>query len=134
MNFLRKLNLYFTQTAVLQVIPPKEWIPRKSYEDVGTLEIKAPISQLVMGQQGVYQVYNIQKKPLTVSQFMDMANSDRSVHTPVLSVQLNTYTHTHHIHTDTSHQRQKTLKNWSGSFGRMFCSTNPCMVLILLVV
>ena len=39
--------------------------------------ISTPISQFVSGQQGVYQLYNIQKKSLTVSEFTEMANSDR---------------------------------------------------------
>ena len=39
--------------------------------------ISTPISQFVSGQQGVYQLYNIQKKSLTFSEFTEMANSDR---------------------------------------------------------
>ena len=41
------------------------------------MEITTPISQFVSGQQGVYQLYNIQKKALTFSEFTEMANSDR---------------------------------------------------------
>ena len=54
-------------------------MPRSCYDDVGDLVIQNPISQMVMGQQGVYQVYNIQKKPLTVREFMKMADDKESV-------------------------------------------------------
>lgn len=59
------------------MIPPKEWRPRKSYDDIGSMPIETPISQFVTGQQGVYQLYNIQKKSLTFDEFAAMANSDR---------------------------------------------------------
>ena len=60
-----------------QVIPPKEWKPCKSYDSIGDFRIETPISQFVTGQQGVYQLYNIQKKCLTFAEFSEMANSDR---------------------------------------------------------
>lgn len=63
--------------GIAKVIPPKEWCPRKSYDNIGHLKIEAPISQFVTGQQGVYQVYNIQKKSLTFDEFAQMARSDK---------------------------------------------------------
>lgn len=39
--------------------------------------ISTPISQFVSGQQGVYQLYNIQKKALTYRDFAAMANNDQ---------------------------------------------------------
>lgn len=63
-----------------QVVPPAEWKPRcGGYDDIGSMEISTPISQFVNGQQGVYQLYNIQKKPITVTEYIEMANSDRLV-------------------------------------------------------
>ena len=63
--------------SVPQVIPPKEWVPRRSgYDDIDVM-IPAPISQMVTGCQGLYQQYNIQKKPMHVNEFKKMANSDR---------------------------------------------------------
>lgn len=44
---------------------------------MGSLKIETPISQFVTGQQGVYQVYNIQKKSLTFDEFAQMACSDK---------------------------------------------------------
>lgn len=65
---------------VYQVVPPAEWKPRRGgYDDIGSMEISTPISQFVSGQQGVYQLYNIQKKPISVTEFIEMANSDRLV-------------------------------------------------------
>lgn len=63
--------------GVAKVIPPKEWKPCKSYDSIGDFRIETPISQFVTGQQGVYQLYNIQKKCLTFAEFSEMANSDR---------------------------------------------------------
>lgn len=60
-----------------KVIPPPEWCPRSDYSDIGDFLITTPISQLVTGQQGVYQLYNIQKKPLTFAGYSEMANSDK---------------------------------------------------------
>ena len=63
----------------MQVVPPKEWKPRdRKYDDVD-LMIPAPISQMVNGCQGVYQQYNIQKKPLHVTEFEKLANSEKWV-------------------------------------------------------
>ena len=39
--------------------------------------IPAPISQMVNGCQGVYQQYNIQKKPVHVKEFEKLANSEK---------------------------------------------------------
>lgn len=62
------------------MIPPKEWQPRKSYDDIGSMRISTPISQFVTGQQGMYQVYNIQKKAISFRDFAEMANSDRYIY------------------------------------------------------
>lgn len=65
---------------VYQVVPPAEWKPRRGgYDDIGSMEISTPISQFVNGQQGVYQLYNIQKKPISVTEYIEMANSDKLV-------------------------------------------------------
>uniref|UniRef100_A0A8C9G3T4 JmjN domain-containing protein n=1 Tax=Pavo cristatus TaxID=9049 RepID=A0A8C9G3T4_PAVCR len=60
-----------------QVIPPKEWKPRKHYDDIEDLVIPAPIQQMVTGQSGLFTQYNIQKKPMTVKEFKQLANSDK---------------------------------------------------------
>ena len=67
----------FSWCTFVQVIPPSEWCPRPTYDDIGDFKITTPISQLVTGQQGVYQLYNIQKKPLTFAEFSAMAGSDK---------------------------------------------------------
>ena len=50
---------------ILQVIPPKEWVPRKSYEDID-ITIPAPILQVVTGTQGElnFKSTNIQNEKL----------------------------------------------------------------------
>ncbi|XP_010145108.1 PREDICTED: lysine-specific demethylase 4C-like, partial [Eurypyga helias] len=59
------------------VIPPKEWKPRKDYNDIGDLVIPSPIQQTITGQLGVFTQYNIKKKPMTVKEFRQLATSAR---------------------------------------------------------
>ncbi|NXO30897.1 KDM4C demethylase, partial [Cisticola juncidis] len=51
--------------------------PRKNYDDIEDLVIPAPIQQMVTGQSGLFTQYNIQKKPMTVKEFKQLANSDK---------------------------------------------------------
>lgn len=74
----------------LKVIPPKEWKPRKHYDDIEDLVIPAPIQQMVTGQSGLFTQYSIQKKPMTVKEFKDLANSDKYV---LLLSKTNIYLH-----------------------------------------
>ncbi|XP_031618253.1 probable lysine-specific demethylase 4B [Contarinia nasturtii] len=65
--------------GVVKVIPPPEYVPRKSGYDLDNLRITipAPIEQIVSGKQGIYQQINVQKRPMTVKQFRDLATSVR---------------------------------------------------------
>ncbi|GFR82207.1 lysine-specific demethylase 4C [Elysia marginata] len=63
--------------GVAKVIPPKEWVPRKSGYDNLDLMIPSPIEQVVTGQQGLYTQINVQKKPMHVKEFEELANSPR---------------------------------------------------------
>ncbi|XP_053147903.1 lysine-specific demethylase 4C isoform X3 [Hemicordylus capensis] len=65
------------RAGLAKVIPPKEWKPRKRYDDIDDLMIPAPIQQMVTGQSGLFTQYNIQKKPMTVKEFRQLANSDK---------------------------------------------------------
>ncbi|XP_052319431.1 lysine-specific demethylase 4A-like isoform X2 [Oncorhynchus keta] len=65
------------QAGLAKVVPPKDWRPRKSYDDIYDLVIPAPIQQVVTGQSGLFTQSNIQKKPMTVREFRKMANSDK---------------------------------------------------------
>ncbi|XP_030375716.1 probable lysine-specific demethylase 4B isoform X6 [Scaptodrosophila lebanonensis] len=68
------------KAGLAKVVPPPEWVPRKSgYSDLDALNvtIPAPICQVVTGKQGYYQQINIQKKPLTVKQFGELASTER---------------------------------------------------------
>ncbi|KAL9951529.1 hypothetical protein ACROYT_G044205 [Oculina patagonica] len=49
--YIRKMEEMGAHRAgVAKVIPPKEWVPRKSYEDID-ITIPAPILQVVTGTQ-----------------------------------------------------------------------------------
>lgn len=61
------------------MIPPKEWKPRRSYDDIDDMVIPAPIQQVVTGQSGLFTQYNIQKKPTTVGEYRRLANSEKYV-------------------------------------------------------
>ena len=83
-NFTKYIDYMESQGAhkagLAKVVPPGEWIPRKKgYEDLNALDvtIPAPICQVVTGKQGLYQQINIQKKPLSLSQFKELAGTER---------------------------------------------------------
>ncbi|XP_044762733.1 uncharacterized protein LOC123319837 [Coccinella septempunctata] len=67
------------KAGLAKVIPPPEWVPRKSGYNLEDLKvtIPAPICQVVTGKQGLYQQINIQKKSMTVQQYSELANSER---------------------------------------------------------
>uniref|UniRef100_A0A3B3S3N6 [histone H3]-trimethyl-L-lysine(9) demethylase n=1 Tax=Paramormyrops kingsleyae TaxID=1676925 RepID=A0A3B3S3N6_9TELE len=80
-NFSRYIAYMEAQGAhkagLAKIIPPKDWKPRQSYDDIDDLVIPAPIQQVVTGQSGLFTQYNIQKKPMTVREFRKTANSDK---------------------------------------------------------
>ncbi|XP_072918919.1 lysine-specific demethylase 4A-like [Hemitrygon akajei] len=80
-NFSRYIAYIETQGAhragLAKVVPPKEWKPCRSYDDIDDLVIPSPIQQVVTGQSGLFTQYNIQKKPITVREFRKIANSDK---------------------------------------------------------
>uniref|UniRef100_A0A8C4QG19 JmjN domain-containing protein n=1 Tax=Eptatretus burgeri TaxID=7764 RepID=A0A8C4QG19_EPTBU len=64
------------RAGLAKVIPPKEWKPRSTYDDIDDLVIPAPIQQVVTGQSGLFTQYNIQKKAQSVKEYRRLANSD----------------------------------------------------------
>ncbi|XP_041804817.1 lysine-specific demethylase 4A-like isoform X4 [Chelmon rostratus] len=80
-NFSRYIAYMESQGAhkagLAKIVPPKDWKPRGSYDDIDDLVIPAPIQQVVTGQSGLFTQYNIQKKAMTVREFRKIANSDK---------------------------------------------------------
>uniref|UniRef100_A0A8C2D5G2 [histone H3]-trimethyl-L-lysine(9) demethylase n=1 Tax=Cyprinus carpio TaxID=7962 RepID=A0A8C2D5G2_CYPCA len=80
-NFNRYIAYMESQGAhkagLAKIVPPKNWKPRRSYDDIDDLLIPAPIQQVVTGQSGLFTQYNIQKKAMTVKEFHKTANSDK---------------------------------------------------------
>uniref|UniRef100_A0A671RPR4 [histone H3]-trimethyl-L-lysine(9) demethylase n=1 Tax=Sinocyclocheilus anshuiensis TaxID=1608454 RepID=A0A671RPR4_9TELE len=80
-NFNRYIAYMESQGAhkagLAKIVPPKNWKPRRSYDDIDDLLIPAPIQQVVTGQSGLFTQYNIQKKAMTVKEFRKTANSDK---------------------------------------------------------
>ncbi|EFX83214.1 hypothetical protein DAPPUDRAFT_48413 [Daphnia pulex] len=73
------------KAGLAKIIPPPEWQPRADGYDmniIGEIEIPAPISQVVQGKQGVYQVFNIQKNSMKVKDFKRLANSAKHATPP----------------------------------------------------
>ncbi|XP_029341376.1 probable lysine-specific demethylase 4B [Acyrthosiphon pisum] len=67
------------RAGLAKVIPPPEWIARKKgydADDVMNLKIPAPISQVALGKQGLFQLLHKEKKPMTVSDYKIIAESD----------------------------------------------------------
>lgn len=71
------LEAPLTSSLVSQIIPPKEWKPRQTYDDIDDVVIPAPIQQVVTGQSGLFTQYNIQKKAMTVGEYRRLANSEK---------------------------------------------------------
>nr|XP_056723611.1 lysine-specific demethylase 4B [Euleptes europaea] len=65
------------RAGLAKVIPPKEWKPRRSYDDIDNMVIPSPIQQVVTGQSGLFTQYNIQKKPMLVGDYRRLANSEK---------------------------------------------------------
>uniref|UniRef100_A0A182QYU3 [histone H3]-trimethyl-L-lysine(9) demethylase n=1 Tax=Anopheles farauti TaxID=69004 RepID=A0A182QYU3_9DIPT len=82
-NFPKYIEYIESQGAhkagLAKIVPPPEWKPRKGGYDLDKLDltIPAPICQVVAGKQGLYQQINIQKNPLTVKQFSELASTER---------------------------------------------------------
>ena len=73
------------KAGLAKIIPPPEWKPRAdgyNMDIIGEIEIPAPISQVVQGKQGVYQVFNIQKNAMKVKDFKRLANSAKHATPP----------------------------------------------------
>lgn len=63
---------------ILQIVPPKEWIPRRggfSNEEIGSYFIPDPIQQRVDGREGAYTITNLTMDGMTVQEFRDQAES-----------------------------------------------------------
>ncbi|KAI4886619.1 hypothetical protein NFI96_012741, partial [Prochilodus magdalenae] len=65
------------RAGMAKIIPPKDWKPRRTYDDIDDLVIPAPIQQVVTGQSGLFTQYNIQKKPMSVREFRKVSNTDK---------------------------------------------------------
>jgi len=69
--------------GLAKIIPPKEWIARKSGYNLKTerklakMKIPRPICQVVNGNRGVYQSINVQKRTMTVEDYEKHSKSDR---------------------------------------------------------
>ena len=78
---IEKLGVHHGGLA--EIIPPKEWVPRKSGYDLkknsslAKMKIPQPISQVVTGNRGVYQSINVQKRTMTVEEYKKHSDSDR---------------------------------------------------------
>jgi jumonji domain-containing protein 2 len=64
--------------GLARIIPPKEWVPRKSgYDNLANFRIKTPIAQHVEGREGIYTQYNIQHRGMSLGEFENLANSKK---------------------------------------------------------
>ena len=82
MEFLRGRTRVCTPVCLitLQIIPPKEWVPRKGgydIEELGKIKIPDPITQDVNGNRGIYQSINIRKNAMSVKKLKDLAISNK---------------------------------------------------------
>ena len=67
-------------SPVFQIIPPKEWEPRKkkfNIDDLENVKIPDPIEQVVNGNQGIFRSINIKKRGMTAKEYYTKANSPK---------------------------------------------------------
>ena len=80
-RFMRNIEAIGAHKAGLaKIIPPKEWRPRKGGYDIGELSsmrIPDPIEQVVNGNRGLFQSYNVRRRSMSVGEFHKMASSER---------------------------------------------------------
>jgi len=71
------------KAGLAKIIPPKEWVPRKSgyklkeNRDIAELRIPQPISQVVNGNRGVFQSFNVQKRCVSVQDYEKHSMDER---------------------------------------------------------
>jgi len=82
-KYLQKIeDLGAHKAGLAKIIPPKEWIPRRSgynlrtEKDLANMKIPSPICQVVTGNRGIYQSINVQKKSMTVKEYVDHVKSN----------------------------------------------------------
>lgn len=65
------------KAGVAKIIPPKEWhaVRRYNMKRIGEMEIQTPIMQNVSGQQGLFQLINVQKKTMKVKAFKELSET-----------------------------------------------------------
>ncbi|VDO96914.1 unnamed protein product [Soboliphyme baturini] len=71
------------RSGLAKIIPPAGWKARRSgYENLD-LQIRSPITQIITGQQGLYQQYNVsKKKSMTVGEYELLAKSGKHAPPP----------------------------------------------------
>ena len=66
------------KAGLAKIIPPKEWVPRKQgykIEDLYDMKIPDPICQMMDGNKGIFQAFNMQKRAMGVEEFHTKANN-----------------------------------------------------------
>lgn len=65
------------RAGLAKVIPPPQWSARQTYDDIGDIVIPSPLQQLVSGKAGVFTQYHKKKKAMSLSDYRQLANSDK---------------------------------------------------------
>ena len=71
------------KAGLAKIIPPREWVPRRAgyrldrNTDLAELKIPKPISQVVNGNRGVFQAFNVQKRTISVKDYEKHAKDER---------------------------------------------------------
>ncbi|GLH16974.1 Probable lysine-specific demethylase 4B, partial [Gryllus bimaculatus] len=63
--------------GIAKIIPPREWKPRKKGYGISNMHLKLqnPIQQYVTGRAGVYKLFHVSQKPVSVTDYSEMAKS-----------------------------------------------------------
>lgn len=74
-HMARRSYAFFGLLLIIQVVPPKGWIPRvRDYEKrLEGLVISSPIEQNTFGKGGIYECLHIPKKSMSFAEFRSKA-------------------------------------------------------------
>ncbi|XP_058518292.1 lysine-specific demethylase 4D-like [Ochotona princeps] len=65
------------RAGLAKVIPPPQWSARQTYHDIGDIVIPSPLQQVVSGKAGVFTQYHKKRKAMSLSDYRQLANSDK---------------------------------------------------------
>lgn len=86
--YMEKVRRWGQRSSIVKIVPPKEWVEGVQLIDhraMGNLEIRSPIEQRMVGQNGVFIQQNVERnrnRPLSIHEWFDKCESHADFRTP----------------------------------------------------